>query len=74
MKVNYKQLTLLEEINQAINKSGGDSVVDYIELNEQEMAEFLDTMKETGLEHSTIRGFDETYYVYRGVRIYEERV
>lgn len=73
MKIQYRKRTLLEEIDQIIKGDINNDKVDYIELSDEEMEEFLYTLHETGLAYEKHAGFDEMYYTYRGVRIYEQR-
>lgn len=71
MKVNYKEKTVLEEIDRVIKEDTGIDAIDYIELDYLEMGEFLEALDVTGREHRKVNSFDEVYYVYKGVRIYE---
>lgn len=74
MIVNYKKKTILEEIDRVIKDDDQVNVVDYIELSVSEMYEFLQALEETGREYSQHHGFDEVYYTYKDIRVYEERV
>lgn len=73
MIVNYKKKTILEEIDRVIKDDDQVNVIDYIELSSAEMEEFLYALQETGREYSEHRGFDEMYYTYKGIRVYEQR-
>ena len=72
MQVHYKQRNVLDVINDYIEEAAfSNRRVDYIELQAEEMEEFLELVEMEDYRSVNLPFDDSKYYVYKDVRIYE---